>query len=70
MFIIPIVLIGILLVGCAVVWRLEYKDWNYGICRTNGLSWKCFDVDSQGGRGYNAGSECIWISYPVDRKAA
>ena len=45
-------------------YRSEKKAWNKGICRENGLPWKRFDTDSQGGRGYNAGDQYCWISWP------
>jgi len=47
----------------------ERREWNGGICRENGLPWKYFDTDSQGGRGYKAGDRYCWISYPgIDTK--
>ena len=45
----------------------EKSLWNKGICKENGLPWKIFDTDSQGGRGYRAGDKRIWISYRVDK---
>lgn len=51
-------------------WALssERKEWNNGICAVSGKPWKCFDIDSQGGRGYTdgAGHYC-WISYDIDK---
>lgn len=47
--------------------RSEQRRWNGGVCRTNGTRWEIFDVDSQRGRGYRAGDEVLWVSYPVDR---
>ena len=42
----------------------EKKEWNNGKCKENGLSWSKFDNDSQGGRGYVAGNQYCWISWP------
>ena len=48
---------------------LEYWAWNHGVCRTNGLPWERFDTSSQGCRGYRAGDEYTWITYPwIDRR--
>ena len=51
--------------------HLEKIAWNGGICKEHGTKWKCFDVDSQGGRGYKCGDMVyehhIWISYDVDK---
>lgn len=76
-------------IGCVIVFGLffgvgfwarqcEKKDWNGGICPDCGRTWKAFDMDSQGGRGYSCytnldqySRRCdrtIWISYPgVDK---
>jgi hypothetical protein len=49
----------------------EKKRWNNGICPQTGKPWECFDVDSQGGRGYKSGDFSIWISFPgLDRVRA
>ena len=45
----------------------EKKSWNNGVCKKTGERWRCFDIDSQGGRGYKSGGHCIWISYGVDK---
>jgi hypothetical protein len=47
--------------------RLEAYDWNSGWCRDNGLPWRYFDTDSQGGRGYNAGDQTTWQSWRHDK---
>ena len=48
--------------------RHEIKVWNNGVCAKNMIPWKKFDMTSQGGRGYNAGDEYCWITYPgVDK---
>lgn len=48
---------------------LEKRAWNNGISRHNGLPWRRFDTDSQGGRGYSDGQNIIWVSYPfIDGK--
>jgi hypothetical protein len=49
--------------------RSERKDWNGGRCDLCGGPWECFDVDSQGGRGYvcrnhEFGHYGPWISWP------
>ena len=59
------VLVFIVLVSTVGI-SADALDWNHGVCKKNGLPWKSFDMDSQGGRGYNAGDETIWISWPVD----
>lgn len=44
--------------------------YNDGVCsRCNG-TWRHFNTDSQGGRGYicDRCGDVIWISYPVDKK--
>ena len=46
----------------------ERVQWNKGVCRKNGIKWKHFDVDSQGGNGYTADDEVVWISYPFITK--
>lgn len=46
----------------------EARSYNDGICRCCGKKLKCFDMDSQGGRGYSC-KKCdhtVWVSYPVD----
>lgn len=48
----------------------DYIVFNKGVCKKCGGKVHCFDMDSQGGRGYSC-NECdhsFWISYPVDRK--
>lgn len=50
-----------------IAWYQDYKKWNKGICAQNGMPWRSRDVDSQGGRMYQAGDITCWISYPVDR---
>jgi len=47
----------------------EKKEWNNGTNALNGREWVSFDVDSQGGRGYDDGvGNTIWITYGVDKK--
>jgi len=46
----------------------ESKSYNNGICKDCGKKLKCFDMDSQGGRGYTC-KKCdytTWVSYPID----
>ena len=49
--------------------KSEKKSWNEGKCPKCGTKWRCFDNDSQGGRGYvcDKCKSIIWISYHVDR---
>lgn len=48
----------------------EKRIWNDGICAENGLPWTHFDNDSQGGRGYKAGDQTCWISWPeIDKRS-
>lgn len=64
-----IVLSGIV---CAVAaaWGLEHRRWNGGVCRESGKSWRSFDSDSTGARGYTDGEGAYcWCSWPVDRAA-
>lgn len=42
----------------------ERRRYNNGVCRKNGKKWIYFDTDSQGGRGYKAGNEVMWVSWP------
>ncbi len=62
-----LLILGIL--GCALGWFLDARGWNGGICAKTGESWKHFDNDSQGGRGYKSGPYTLWVSWPVDRNA-
>jgi hypothetical protein len=48
--------------------RSERKKWNNGICsECNNGYWKSFDMDSQGGTGYECTNcnEHIWIDFPT-----
>lgn len=47
-----------------IAWYSERLEWNHGVCKLNGKPWKFFQIDSHGGRGYYAGDEYCWISYP------
>jgi hypothetical protein len=54
--------------ACFCIWS-ERKDWNDGRCDRCGSPWVCFDVDSQGGRGYvcrnhESAHYGPWISWP------
>lgn len=45
--------------------RMEAKAFNNGVCTKCGRDLVCFDVDSQGGRGYTC-KHCdytCWVSY-------
>jgi hypothetical protein len=59
-------LLAIALLLCGALWayRSERSAWNGGICKDNGLPWVRFDTDSQGGRGYRAGDQVTWVSWP------
>lgn len=54
------------------IWGIneERKDFNNGVCPKCGKQLRCFDMDSQGGRGYTC-DKCdytTWVSYNrVDR---
>jgi len=56
---------GFMIAGA--VWQCfnERRDWNDGICPRCLTPWRSFDVDSQGGRGYNCETRCssIWVSW-------
>lgn len=60
-----IVIIVLVISGILYGIKVEYKDFNSGICPKCGKRLKHFDTDSQGGRGYCC-YDChyfIWISY-------
>lgn len=62
--IIGFIFIFIGLLGGIINYLMERKEWNSGFCKCGGI-WELFDVDSQGGRGYNC-PKCnsyIWISW-------
>jgi len=59
-----LVALAMLLALCRMAWKSENDEWNGGICKNNGKPWKCFDVNSQGGRGYEADGYYCWISWP------
>lgn len=46
----------------------DRRTWNRGICKTNGVPWIRFGTSSQGFRGYFAGDQYCWISWPVDKE--
>ena len=49
----------------------ERRRFNNGVCKSNGIKWEYFDTDSQGGRGYIAGDEVCWVSWPgIDTSGA
>lgn len=53
-----------------VGWYLEFKDWNYGICKESGQPWISFSVDSSGAIGYkDHHGHYIWISFGTVRIA-
>ena len=66
--IIGILLLVLMSVGGVWARGSEKKMWNNGICQYCRSTWKIFDVDSSGGRGYKCiCPRHIWISYAVDK---
>lgn len=61
-------LIAFFLISGALAYKTEQRIWNKGICKTNGQVWRRFDTSSQGCRGYVAGDQYCWISWPVDKE--
>lgn len=61
--------LGLLASLGVVAYFQEKRAWNGGLCRKCWTRWRCYDTDSQGGRGYKCetGHGC-WISWPVDRQ--
>ncbi len=60
-----IILVGILFGGGYWAYRDEKRKWNGGKCLPHGITWRHFDNDSQGGRGYKCDKGCRhWVSYP------
>ena len=60
-----------LAIGCLAK-RSEAKAYNSGVCTVCNRELRCFDMDSQGGRGYKC-DQChhvVWVSYSVDKVAA
>lgn len=68
-----IFLCTILVIGCSgSLWayRLDKKDWNYGMCPKCFSEWEHRDTDDQGGQMLCCSfcDNSTWISYPVKRK--
>lgn len=68
-----LVLIGLLVllvVPPYFQYRWEKRQWNDGTCPKCGTPWRSFDMDSQGGRGYNCETRCssMWISWLRERE--
>ena len=56
------------IVGCIYVRHIEKKNWNNGNCPICNEPWRCFDVDSQGGRMYKCSNHHYCdITYRVDK---
>ena len=64
----------LLFIIIGVIWGYfsEKKEWNNGHCPRCGARWECFDMDSQGGRGYKC--KCpgpakygCWMSWGFDK---
>jgi len=54
-----VIIILILIFGAVIVRHIEYKEYNNGICTKCGGHLRSFDMDSQGGTGWN----CIRCGY-------
>lgn len=58
----------ILLIICGGFWgrAQEKKSYNGGNCPDCKTSWRYYDTDSQGGRGYTCDTcpRGVWVSYP------
>lgn len=73
-----VTLLLLIAVGGTLARAAEKRAWNNGICRENGLAWECFDMASDGSRGYKtrrrvSGDDdhrVVWISYGVDKPPA
>lgn len=64
--IIIVVLAGVT-IGAAAYLNDRF-NWNDGRCRECKTIWRCFDVDSQGGRGYKCSQgHGTWISWLRER---
>lgn len=65
-------IVFLILLISVTIWCInrERKDFNNGVCPKCGKQLRCFDMDSQGGRGYTC-DKCdytTWVSYnTVDR---
>ena len=67
-----ILLTGLLMLGLLAMIPIvgficERRWWNGGKCPNDGIPWRYFDTDSQGGRGYTCDScdKTILVSYPL-----
>lgn len=66
---IAIIVLGLMITGGFIARHFEKKNFNNGVCLECGGTFKHFDTDSGGGRGYSC-MEChntVWVSYNVDR---
>jgi len=57
--IIGLSIIAIMIGGSLWARSQEAKEWNGGVCAACGQPWKCFNVDSQGGRGYSCSNDHV-----------
>lgn len=67
-----IVIIAFFIISAVLYERYERKLFNNGICPHCGFPLICFDIDSQGSRGYSCKrcSHTVWIYFKrVDREA-
>ena len=55
-------ILGLTFIG----YRMEKKSYNGGNCPDCKASWRYYDTDSQGGRGYTCDTcpRGVWVSYP------
>ncbi len=67
-----LLIIAVMAVGGIIVRHDEKRIWNGGFHAKCWGPWVSFDVDSQGGRGYNCATcgKSMWVSYGVDKKPA
>ncbi len=65
-----ICLVALFISGCVWARASEHKTWNDGICSECTKRWVCFDMASDGSRGYRCvgcqRTKRIWISWAVD----
>ena len=67
--IISLTIVVAIILGIFIARNLEKKDFNKGRCRNCEGRLRCFDRDSQSGRGYicDTCGNVVWISYNVDK---
>lgn len=67
-YIVLVILLLIVIVGCVFNCYIEYKQYNHGKCIWCNGELSLFYYDSQSGRLYkcNKCRSSVWISWPVD----